>query len=134
MARATALVVIAPFLTFVSALASQHIHEPEPGHDHEHAVAHSHFAPHHVEAPSTDHRSPTTDQDLDHDDENVVWLDSSTLHEFPYQLHDVLAAAPVSFESVAIERDWSVTPFDDAAPLHGPPRQPSLFRGPPAAV
>jgi hypothetical protein len=126
-ARAAALFVVAPFLTFVSALASQHIHEPEPGHEHEHAVAHSHFAPHHVDV----HDHHDADADLDHDDAHVVWLDSSTLNEFPYQVHHVPAAVPVSFEAVPIRRDWSVTPFDDAAPLHGPPKQPSLFRGPP---
>src|SRR5215813_9715335 len=127
-ARAAALLVVAPFLTFVSALASQHIHEPEPGHDHEHAVAHSHFAPHHAETPAsdhrlltTDHRPPATDQDLDHDDETVVWLDSSTLHESPYQVQQALAAVPVSFEAVHIEHHWSVTPFEYAAPVHGPP-------------
>src|SRR5262245_30779889 len=144
-ARAAALIVVAPFLTFVSALASQHIHEPEPGHDHEHAVTNSHFAPHHAEAlsidhrppttdhrpPASDHRSPATDQDLDHDDALVVWLDSSTLHESPYQVQHALAAVPISFEAVHVEPHWSVTPFDDAAPVHGPPRQPSLFRGPP---
>jgi hypothetical protein len=132
-ARAAALLVVAPFLTFVSALATEHVHEPEPGHDHEHAVVHTHFAPHHVEVPATEHRPPAADQDLDHDDEHVVWLASSTLHESPYHVHYLVAAVAVSSKAVPIERDWSVTPFDDAAPLHGPPRQPSL-RGPPPTV
>src|SRR5262245_21310585 len=130
-ARAAALFVVAPFLTFVSALASQHVHEPEPGHEHEHPVAHSHFAPHHAEA--HDHAAEVHDHaELDHDDEHVVWLDSSTLHESPYQAQQPLAALPVSFEAVHVERHWSVTPFDDAAPVHGPPRPAALFRGPPS--
>jgi hypothetical protein len=132
------LLLVAPFLTFVSALASPHIHEPEPGHDHDQPVAHSHFAPHHVEAHEHleelhgVHVEP--EAELDHDDERVVWLDSSALHESPYQAQHVLAVVPVDFEAVHIERHWSVTPFDDAAPVHGPPRPASPFRGPPPSA
>jgi hypothetical protein len=125
-ARAAALLVIAPYLTFASALASPHVHEPEPGHDHTHAVAHSHFAPHHLEA-----HEHTVEIEFDHDDDHVVWVDSSALHESPYQMLPALTAVPLSFEPVDAERAWSVTPNDDAAPAHGPPRPASPFRGPP---
>jgi len=137
-ARAAALLVVAPFLTFASALAPQHIHEPEPGHDHDQPVAHSHFAPHHAE--THDHVAEScgvpfaADKELDHDDEHVVWLDSSTLHESPYQVHRALAAVPVGFETACVERHWAVTPSDDGAPAHGPPRPSSPFRGPPPSA
>jgi len=130
-ARAAALLVLAPFLTFASALAPQHVHEPEPGHDDEHAVAHSHFELHQAGLRATDHARPTTEQDIDHDDEPVVWLDGSTLHEAPYQLDATPRAILGGYETVRIERHWTATPFDAAAPVHGPPRPASPFRGPP---
>jgi hypothetical protein len=48
LARAAAILVAGPYLLLASALAPEHIHEPESGHDH--AVAHSHFGPHTAEA------------------------------------------------------------------------------------
>ena len=125
-ARAAALFLVAPFLTLSSALAPQHIHEPGPGHDHDHAVAHSHFSLHDVDA---DHSS---DLEIEHDLEHVVWLDSAILHESPYQADAVPPAVPVSCALVGSELRWSVTPFDDAAPVHGPPKRLELLRGPPA--
>jgi hypothetical protein len=131
-ARATAWLVVAPFLTFTAALAQQHVHEPEPGHEHEHAVAHSHFAPHHLE--THDHLDLADAPDLDHGDESIVWLDSSTLHEATYRVSPAPPAIPVSYEPIGIVRHWSVTPFDDAAPVHGPPRPAAPFRGPPPSA
>jgi hypothetical protein len=131
-ARAAALLLVAPFLTFVSALTAQHVHEPEPGHDHEEAVVHSHFSPHHTE--EHDHLGLADESEIDHGDGHVVWLDGSTLHETPYQAHPAPPAIPAGFETVHIERHWSVTPFDDAAPVHGPPRPASPFRGPPPSA
>ena len=127
-AWAASAVVVAPFLTFASALAPQHIHEPGPGHN-EQAVAHSHFAPH---GTSLHHHNDVTE--IEHDDTDhghVVWLDSPILHEAAHQTARVVPAAPVSYAIVAVERHWSVTPFDDAAPVHGPPKRAHLFRGPP---
>jgi hypothetical protein len=128
-ARAAAWLVVAPFLTFTAALAPQHVHEPGPGHEHEHAVAHSHFAPHHLE--THDHLDLAEAPELDHGDESIVWLDSSTLHESLYKTAPIPPAIPISFALVPVVEHWSVTPFDDAAPVHGPPRPASPFRGPP---
>ena len=128
LARAATACLVAPFLTFASALAPEHVHEPEPGH--EHAVAHSHFAPHHLEEPDHHAEGP----EIDHEDQHVVWLDGSALHEAPYKVDAAPAATPVLFETVSIDRHWSVTPFDDVAPAHGPPRPSSPFRGPPPSA
>jgi hypothetical protein len=132
LARTAALVVVAPFLTFASALAPAHVHEPGPGHEHEHAVAHSHFAPHHLEAHAHDTVHGDDVPEIEHDDEHVVWVDSSILHEAIYDANPIPPAIPVSYETVQLERHWSVTPFDDAAPVHGPPKPLPLFRGPPS--
>jgi hypothetical protein len=124
-ARATAGLIVAPFLLVASALAPTHVHEPGPGHDHDRAVAHSHFAPHHVESHDPD------DIEIEQDAEHVVWLDSSILHESPYKAASAPPSMPVAYETVVVEAHWSVTPFDDAAPVHGPPKSAALFRGPP---
>jgi hypothetical protein len=125
LARATAIGVLAPFLTFASALAPTHVHEPEPG-EHEHAVAHSHFAPHHLET-----HEAAEGPELDHADGHVVWLDSAILHESVHQAATIPPAVPVSYDAVQPDRGWAVTPFDDAAPVHGPPKAAVLYRGPP---
>jgi hypothetical protein len=124
-ARAVALFVVVPFLTFASALAPRHVHAA--GHDRDHAVAHSHFDPHHV-----GHESGGLE--IEHDDADhgrVVWLDSAVLHESLYQRAPVPPAIPVSYEIVPAEMRWSVTSFDAAAPVHGPPKDSLRFRGPP---
>jgi hypothetical protein len=126
--RVAALFVAAPFLTFASALAPIHVHEPRPGHEHEHAVAHSHFSPHHLEAHDHD---AAEGPEIEHDDEHVIWIDGAILHEGIYQVRPALPVIPVRHETVQLERHWSVTPFDEAAPLHGPPKPVPLFRGPP---
>src|SRR5215471_9760126 len=131
MARVAAAGLVAPFLTFASALAPAHVHEPGPGHEHEHGVAHSHFAPHQLNGHDHDVEGPEIEHD-DDDGHRVVWLDSPILHQSPYQVASVLAVATPIFETVPIERHWSVTPFDDGAPVHGPPKTAALFRGPPA--
>jgi hypothetical protein len=122
-ARAAALFLVAPFLAFASALAPQHIHEQ--GHGHEHPVAHSHFAPHDVDV------HQTAEMEIEPDVEHVIWLDSSFLHEPPHQTARMAVATPIDYEIVATESAWSATPFDEAAPVHGPPRRAHLFRGPP---
>ena len=106
-ARATALFVAVPFLTFASALAPTHVHA----------------APQQDEAP-----------EIEHDDDQVIWADSPILHEAIYTAHPVSPAIPVSYETVQIARHWSVTPFDDATPVHGPPKPVPLFRGPPSLL
>jgi hypothetical protein len=134
LARAAAFFLVAPFLTFASALAPAHVHEPGPGHEHEHAVAHSHFAPHHYELHAHDAGEEHEGPEIEHDDEHVVWIDSPILHEALYDANPIPPAIPVSYEAVRPERHWSVTPFDDAAPVHGPPKPLPLFRGPPSLV
>jgi hypothetical protein len=124
-ARAAALFLIAPFLTFASALAPQHVHEPGPGHDHDLAVAHSHFGPHKIDV----HDDDVTE--IEHDIEHVVWLDSPILHEAPYRTAPVASAIPVTYEIVPAELHWAVTQIDTAAPAHGPPRSAHRLRSPP---
>jgi len=122
--RTVAALVAAPFLMLASGLAPQHVHEPSHGHDH--AVAHSHFSPH-------DHagNAHSTDAEVEHDGAHVVWLGSPILHEPPYQTASVPPAIPASHDIVAAELRWSATPFDDTAPVHGPPKRSHLLRGPP---
>jgi hypothetical protein len=124
-----ALLLVAPFLTFASGLAATHVHEAEPGEHHDHAVAHSHFAPHHLDAHDHD---AGEGPEIEHDDEHVVWIDSPSLYESIYQANLIPLVVPVTYETVHVERQWSVTPFDDAAPVHGPPKPVPLFRGPPS--
>jgi hypothetical protein len=124
LSRVAALLLAAPFLTFASGLAAAHVHEPEPG-DHDHAVAHSHFAPH------LEIHEATEGPEFDHNDGHVVWLDSAILHESVHQAGTTPPAVPVSYDTVQPERSWAVTPFDDAAPVHGPPRAAVRYRGPP---
>jgi len=125
MARVTTLIVLAPFLTFASALAPQHVHEPGPGHD---AVAHSHFTLH----DSAIHDVDTTE--IEHDIDHVVWLDSAMLHQSIHEATHVPPALPVSYEAVPAANRWSVLRFDQAAPAHGPPKPSVFFRGPPQLV
>jgi hypothetical protein len=126
LAQATTFVVVGPFLTLASALAPAHVHRPGPGH--EHAVTHSHLSPHHLE--THDHRADAAPE-IEHDDEAVVWIDSPILHEVIGANNPVLPVTNVESGTVFIECHWSVTPFDDAAPVHGPPKLLPLFRGPP---
>jgi hypothetical protein len=127
LAPAAAAFLIAPFLTFASALAPQHIHEPD-SHAHGHAVAHSHFAPHDVVAHHRD------DLEIEHDDAHhgqVVWANSPILHETTYRAVSIPPAIPADYASVHVELHRSVTPFDAAALAHGPPRSARRLRGPP---
>jgi len=127
--RGAAVLIVAPFLTFASAMAPQHIHEPDPS-DNGHAVAHSHFGPHDAES----HHAGTTpeiEHDIDHS-ERVVWVDGAILHQSIDQATQVPPALPVCRESTPQTHHWSVLRFDDAAPAHGPPRATHLFRGPPS--
>ena len=121
--RTAAVLLVAPFLTFASGVAPQHVHEPGPGHDH--ALAHSHFGPHELES----HAFDATE--IEHDVDHVVWLDSAFLHQSPYRAASIPIVLPAGGEIVTAEMHWSVTPFDDAAPVHGPPKLAHLFRGPP---
>jgi hypothetical protein len=126
MRRAIALLLVAPFLTFASALAPQHVHEG--GHDHAHVIAHSHFDPHHLDVHNAD------DLEIEHDIEHIVWLDSPILHQTQYRTASLPLAIPVSYEAVPVAPGWSVTPFEHAARVHGPPRNTPLFRGPPPSL
>ena len=129
--QAAAVLLAAPFLTFASALAPRHVHEPGPDDDRGHAVPHSHFNPHHPAVHQFD------DAKIDHDDADgghVVWLDSPILHEAPYLTAPGPQAVPAVRNSLSIEMRWSVTPFDDAAPVHGPPKPVASLRGPPSSL
>jgi hypothetical protein len=131
LARAAALALLAPFLTFASALAPQHVHEPGSSDDHHPAVAHSHFAPHDHAV----HHDDATEIEHDDADGQVVWLDSAILHQ-PVQRLTPATAALVLCRDVVVDPAprWSVTAVDDAAPPHGPPKVSLLFRGPPSLV
>ena len=125
LARATAILLIAPFVTLASALAPQHIHESGPGYDH--AVTHSHFGPHDAKLHSAD----TTEIERG---ELVVWLDGAMLHQPIHEATHVPPALPVCCETVPAASQWSVLRFDNAPPAHGPPKSSSYLRGPPPAV
>jgi hypothetical protein len=122
-ARLAAGLVIAPFLLYGSSLAPLHVHEPDA--QHSHAVAHSHFEPHHFES----HESKGAELELGA--ELIVWLENATLHQSAYQGHPGFPLIAVPFEAIPKVSSWSATPFDDVAPVHGPPRRHPSFRGPP---
>jgi hypothetical protein len=126
-ARVTALLVALPFLAFASALAPEHVHEPGPGH--EHAIAHSHLAPHAIGMPHSDDGN-----EIEHDIEHVVYLDSPMLCVSAVQIVPALSAIPVSYEAVLTLTPWTVIPSEVITPAHGPPRRHVLFRGPPALL
>jgi len=123
LARAAALIVAGPYLLLASALAPEHIHEHDAGHDQ--AVAHSHFGPHTAEAHHTD---PT---EIEHDDDHVIWLDSSILNEHLFQASPVPLAVVSVIADLTVERQWTSIPAENAAPAHGPPKPAHRLRGPP---
>src|SRR5204862_7879 len=95
---------------------------------HDHAVAHSHFLPHDL----AHHHDGVTE--IEHDEAHqgeVVWANSPILHEATYRAVSAPAAIPAASAIVHVELHWSVTPFDVAAPAHGPPRSARCLRGPP---
>ena len=122
-ARAAAGVVVGPFLALASAFAPAHAHESDP--EHSHPVIHSHFQPHEqVQHPD----GPEVEPGSDH----VVWLDSAIVHAYPYQLDPPPAVVAAGAELVGTTGAWSVTEFNESAPVHGPPRCASFLRGPPS--
>lgn len=126
LSRATAVLLVAPFLTFASRLAPQHVHEPGPGHDQ--AIAHSHFAPHDEAL----HQSDTTE--IEHDIEHVIWLNSAILHQPIHEATHVPPVLSLSAQAPRAATQWSVVRCDDAPPAHGPPKRAHFFRGPPSLV
>jgi len=123
LARAAAILLAGPYLLLASALAPEHIHEHEDGHDH--AVAHSHFGPHTAEA----HHTESTE--IEHDDDDVIWLDSSILNEHLFQASPVPLALVSVIADLTVERQWTSIPAEDSAPAHGPPKPAHRLRGPP---
>jgi hypothetical protein len=125
-ARGASALVIAPFLLAGSALAPPHAHEQATGHSH--AFVHSHFAPHHVEShePEGAEFEPGT--------EHVVWLENAILHQPSFQTYAPPPLIASTLDAIAVGSSWSPTPFDDVAPVHGPPRPHPSFRGPPLAL
>jgi hypothetical protein len=129
MGRAVALFLVAPFLTFASALAPQHVHGPGGGHDHGHAVVHSHFRPHEMGVLQGEDVT-----EVEPDIGRVVWLDGSITYEALYHAAPAPPAIPFSYEIVPAELHWSAIAFDEAAPPHGPPKTVLRFRGPPPSL
>jgi len=123
-ARVTSALVIAPFVLFGSALAPVHAHEPQSGHSH--AVLHSHFAPHHLE--SHDAECAEWEEGAEH----IVWLDTTLVQQTAYELDPGPLLAAATFETIPPDSSWSPITFDDAAPVHGPPRRVCSLRGPPS--
>jgi hypothetical protein len=105
-----------------SAFAPEHMHERDERHPT--ATVHSHVTAHHATTTSSHAR-------IDDDDDHVVWLTAAWLPAA--QFHGpVVASAPTSwFTRVAPETTWSTLVLDEAAPPHGPPRQPRSLRAPP---
>ena len=122
-ARVASGIVIAPFLVFGSALAPVHAHEPGAGHSH--ALVHSHFEPHHFQ--SHEPKGAEVEQGA----ERVIWLESAIINQPAYQVDPGPPLISASFKAIPPETSWSSTPFDDVAPVHGPPRRHPSFRGPP---
>jgi hypothetical protein len=107
-------------------MAPEHVHERDG--DHEHTLAHRHFAPHHL-ADSHDHAA----FEAVHDHAGrVIWLNAVSLHQVTYQLElpSATLTAAVSVRPPAVS--WVATSLNDAAPPHGSPRLASTSRGPPA--
>jgi hypothetical protein len=121
--RAVAALVVVPFLALASAIAPAHAHERNGAHSH--AVVHSHFAPH----PETSHEHDGSE--FEPGAEHIVWLDHPLIHAVSYQFDPPPARLVARIDLVVITSSWSVTVFDDAAPVHGPPRRASSLRGPP---
>jgi hypothetical protein len=125
-ARVASGFVIVPFLLCGSALAPLHVHEPSARHSH--AVTHSHFEPHHFESHEPE------GVELEQEPERVVWLENAILHQPSYHIDPGPPLIAAAFDAILSLPSWSPTPFDDAAPVHGPPRRHPSFRGPPLVL
>lgn len=126
-ARGTAVFLVLPVLAFASALAPQHVHEPGP--EHTHAIVHSHFSPHEHAVRPTD-----TVTEIEHDVEQVVYIDGSFVHVAAFRIAPALSALPLEQGAIRFAPRWTATPSDDVAPAHGPPKHSVVFRGPPALL
>jgi len=104
--------------------APEHVHERED-HGHAELVVHRHMPPHGV----LDHHDA---QQASVEDDDAPILTLTTIYTVPASL---ILAAPERFVSSLIESlepqriERSGTKFD--VPIHGPPRAPSVLRGPP---
>jgi hypothetical protein len=124
--RGASAIVIAPFLVVVSALAPLHAHEQAT--EHSHAFVHSHFAPHHLESHEAE------DSEFEQGSERVVWLENAILHQPSFETDAPPPLISRTLDAIPLSSSWSPTPFDDVAPVHGPPRRHPSFRGPPLAL
>src|SRR5262245_57869305 len=122
--RAIAGVLLAPFLALTLSLAPEHLHPRDA--EHPHAFIHSHPEPHDVAAHDHD------GAEVEHAQEHVVWLTSAVLPQTTYHFDPPAAVLTVGVEPEAIQLSCSATTFDEAAPPHGPPRDPTSLRGPPS--
>lgn len=104
--------------------APEHVHERE-AHGHADVVVHRHVAPHDLLEPAREH-----DASVDEDDAPVLTL--SAVYTVPTL---VTLAGPARLGRFLVEPpgpqrlERTQTKFD--VPIHGPPRAPSLLRGPP---
>jgi hypothetical protein len=125
-ARVASGLVIAPFLLFGSALAPVHEHQSRG--EHSHPLVHSHFDVHHLESHEAD------GPEIEQEGEGIIWLDSPIIHQTGYHLSPDATLATAIFELIPSDSSWSPTPFDDVAPVHGPPRRDTSLRGPPSLL
>ena len=104
--------------------APEHVHERE-SHGHAELVVHRHAPPHGFLEHHREHQASVED-----DDAPILTLTTVYIVRVP-----VVLAAPERFVSSLIEPpapdriDRSQTKFE--VPIHGPPRAPSVLRGPP---
>ena len=125
-ARIASGLIIAPFLLFGSALTPLHVHEPAAGHSH--PVVHSHFEPHHFDSHEAE------GAEFEQAAERVIWLENAVFHQTAYHANSGLPLLVASFDVPPDVPSWSATPFDEVAPVHGPPRSDLSFRGPPLSL
>jgi hypothetical protein len=122
-ARVASGLVNLPFLVCASALTPLHVHEPAAGRSH--AVVHSHFESHHIAAHESE--GPEFEQET----ERVVWLENAILHQPSYHGDPAPSTPAATFDAMVVVPSWTAMPFDEGAPVHGPPRRHPSLRGPP---
>lgn len=121
--RAIAGLILAPYVTLVSTVAPEHVHEG--GSDHPQAVAHQHLQTHEIESSHAD------GPEFDHDDDHVMWLDSVFVFQDSYHTPHPADIPAGRFADAPGTHTWIAIGQDVAAPAHGPPRSVLSLRAPP---
>ena len=106
--------------------AVEHVHESDG--DRPHAIAHRHLQPHEFAAPDHD------GAEFEHGDGHIVWLDSVGACQATYELPMPRFACVTHVEFAPAVASRIVTPVNDTAPLHGPPRLAQSLRAPPISA